>query len=191
MRPGPVPSHTAPEHLDRRCNDWQYFGWTTKWHKHIITFIRSGQFAVKPASTSEHGFEKPASRQRELPLAKTAPPIGDGSRASNDRPPEGHRTGLQIKAAARVILPGWLPEFYDRRNQGRKRRGRSRILSLLQIKGRAVAGAHQGFARSCFEIHLPLQPKQDPIENFEEARRFLALYGRLANRELALRCRYR
>ena len=44
-------------------------------------------------------------RQRELPLAKAAQPIGDGSRASNDLPArKGDRTRLQIKAAARVIF---------------------------------------------------------------------------------------
>ena len=143
------------------------------WHKRIIAFIRSGQFAVKPAiNEAARALKKTRlPRQRELPLAKTAQPIGAGSRATNDLPArKGDRTRLQIKAAARVIFArdGFLNSTIAEIMK-EAQRSIGVFYRYYKSKDELLLELTEEFRQKLLrEIHLPLQPKQDPIANFEE-----------------------
>jgi AcrR family transcriptional regulator len=140
---------------------------------HHPVFIKSGQFAVKPAIKEAAQALKRSRlpRQRELPLAKAVQPMGAGSRASNDLPArKGDRTRLQIKAAARVIFArdGFLNSTIAEIMK-EAQRSIGVFYRYYKSKDELLLELTEEFRQKLLrEIHLPLQPKQDPIENFED-----------------------
>ncbi len=110
-------------------------------------------------------------RQRELPLAKTAQSTGTGSQATNNLPArKGDRTRLQIKAAARVIFArdGFLNSTIAEIMK-EAQRSIGVFYRYYKSKDDLLLELTEEFRQKLLrEIHLPLQPKQDPIENFEE-----------------------
>src|SRR5260221_7769589 len=170
MRLERVPSHPSSE-----VQRWgKHFGWTTKYGTSTSSaFIRSGQFAVKPAiNEAARALKKTRlPRPRELPLAKTAPSIGAGSRAINDLPArKGDRTRLQIKAAARVIFArdGFLNSTIAEIMK-EAQRSIGVFYRYYKSKDELLLELTEEFRQKLLrEMHLPLQPTQATMENFEE-----------------------
>jgi AcrR family transcriptional regulator len=138
---------------------------------HHPVFTRSGQFAVKPANEAARALKTRLPRQKELPLAKTPQSTGAGSQASNNLPArKGDRTRLQIKAAARVIFArdGFLNSTIAEIMK-EAQRSIGVFYRYYKSKDELLLELTEEFRQKLLrEIHLPLQPKQDPIENFEE-----------------------
>ena len=136
---------------------------------HRPVFTRSGQFAVKPAI--KETAQAPKTRQKELPLAEATPSTGARLEASNNLPArKGDRTRLQIKAAARVIFArdGFLNSTIAEIMK-EAQRSIGVFYRYYKSKDELLLELTEEFRQKLLqEIHLPLQPKQDPIENFEE-----------------------
>ena len=139
---------------------------------HPPVFTRSGQFAVKPAikeTTQAPKTRQP--RQKELPLAKATPSTVARLEASNNLPArKGDRTRLQIKAAARVIFArdGFLNSTIAEIMK-EAQRSIGVFYRYYKSKDELLLELTEEFRQKLLqEIHLPLEPKQDPIENFEE-----------------------
>ena len=133
---------------------------------HHLVFIRSGQFAVKPAI--KETAQAPKTRQKELPLAKATPSTGARLEASNNLPArKGDRTRLQIKAAARVIFArdGFLNSTIAEIMK-EAQRSIGVFYRYYKSKDELLLELTEEFRQKLLqEIHLPLQPKQKRRKN--------------------------
>jgi AcrR family transcriptional regulator len=126
---------------------------------------------VKPATKETTRASKPRlTRQGQLPLAKATQP-GPGSQTAQHLPAKkGDRTRLQIKTAARVIfardgfLNSTIAEIMKEAD-----RSIGVFYRYYKSKDELLLELTEEFRQKLLrQIHQPLQPKQDPIENFEE-----------------------
>jgi AcrR family transcriptional regulator len=133
-------------------------------------FIKSGQLAVKPAhKESAPALKTRLARQKQPPAKATQ--TGAASQSAQKLPvKKGDRTRLQIKAAARVIfaregfLNSTIAEIMEE-----AQRSIGVFYRYYKSKDELLLELTEDFRQKLLQqIHLPLLPKQEPIENFEE-----------------------
>jgi AcrR family transcriptional regulator len=126
---------------------------------------------VKPAiKEAARALKSHPPRQKDLPAAKARQPGPASQTAQNLPVKKGDRTRLQIKAAARVIFArdGFLNSTIAEIMK-EAQRSIGVFYRYYKSKDELLLELTEEFRRNLLEqIHLPIQPKQDPIENFEE-----------------------
>jgi AcrR family transcriptional regulator len=149
----------------------KYFGCTAKYGTSAPThFQQIRTVAVKPALKEPARALKPRlPRPKQRPAAKAAQP--DLVPPSAQEPVrKGDRTRLQIKAAARVIFArdGFLNSTIAEIMK-EAQRSIGVFYRYYKSKDELLLELTEEFRQKLLrQIHLPLQPMQDPIENFEE-----------------------
>jgi AcrR family transcriptional regulator len=129
----------------------------------IIRFHQRGLLAV-PALKGSTSALKPLPRQK----ARTVEPVRQGAQTLPAK--KGDRTKLQIKTAARVIFArdGFLNSTIAEIMK-EAQRSIGVFYRYYKSKDELLLELTEEFRQKLLQqIHLPLQPKQDPIENFEE-----------------------
>jgi AcrR family transcriptional regulator len=150
----------------------KYFGRTAKYGTSTSSrFHQLRTVAVKPALKESARASKPRLPRQKAPLAAKATPPGPDPKTVQTSPvKKGDRTRLQIKAAARVIFArdGFLNSTIAEIMK-EAQRSIGVFYRYYKSKDELLLELTEEFRQKLLQqIHLPLQPKQDPIENFEE-----------------------